>query len=914
MAGIPIEKLHISARANHVLHGMAIETVEQLLAVSVEKIAGQKNVGAKAIAEIENILNRVKSGEIVIDGSCEVEDISCSDRRSFTDDQMMELSRHSIIELELPVRAFNVLMRADCTTLDKVAVLTAADIKEFKNSGKKTIADILQAIEMWLNDNMIVSSSDVDTEKILINPELKEYYQKLAAMLLPFGQFYWRHLYQYAENAGLTERITYGGLEQIYFDNEVALLKIPELQGELQEYFLKLAPGGIIKSDDLERAFSQQNIEINRAILFDRIRDGTICIEDDNYVFLKREKVIEFLAGGCMDNADRRINILNRRLAGDSLQSIADEFGLTRERIRQIVTKTVRKLPLFFEDYYREPFEYFKFSKQEFCDAFPSCGSAGYEYLAVRYDKGKSDLTIAALNEYSGVFAEQLRGYLKAEALRHDKQTVSKTEMIYRILISNSDRSLSLEDMERVYYDYIDQKGYPRERLGFNLRTVANHLRNAKHIVFNENNCVRYCDADYRQVWKKIDFNQYKNLVISADLIYRDYQDLMEELDIRDGYELFYVIKSSIECWPNDEYQIVCRRVPVIVLGDGDEANQAIHFLRGISPVDYLGYYAAYEERYGLHKESAQGNPSIANALSKYYIDGQYIIDVPAIDERDTEEFKRALSVKKIWFIDDLEKLFKEICVHSSFEALNTAAFKRIGYSLNAGYAYSDRYGSVTNFFDREIFNGDIVDMTELDRRLTTLSSFGSALDKTKKSLEYIEIAPKILMSLQCVERHYGITVEEIRHLQRWVVEACSQKYFNAHSLWEVIKNAPINNPIIEKIQNNEWMCTCIFRQQEVVFSLVVAGGIILAKDSTVLSLTKICEWLVGTKGKMSIRNLTSTFNDTFDTNVPYYKIAERLKSGGNWGNLVTDSFDEYLDTLMCASGEDMDLFQEEFF
>ena len=42
------------------------------------------------------------------------------------------------------------------------------------------------------------------------------------------------------------------------------------------------------------------------------------------------------------------------------------------------------------------------------------------------------------------------------------------------------------------------------------MRTVTNYLRNAKHIVFNEQNCVRYCDADYHQLWGKIDFNQYK--------------------------------------------------------------------------------------------------------------------------------------------------------------------------------------------------------------------------------------------------------------------------------------------------------------------------------------------------------------------------------------------------------------------
>ena len=70
-------------------------------------------------------------------------------------------------------------------------------------------------------------------------------------------------------------------------------------------------------------------------------------------------------------------------------------------------------------------------------------------------------------------------------------------------------------------------------------------MRNARGIVFNRDNKVRYCEADLQKLWKNIDFNAYKNLVISAELLFRDYTDLMDELDIRDGYELFYALKSS---------------------------------------------------------------------------------------------------------------------------------------------------------------------------------------------------------------------------------------------------------------------------------------------------------------------------------------------------------------------------------
>lgn len=357
-----------------------------------------------------------------------------------------------------------------------------------------------------------------------------------------------------------------------------------------------------------------------------------------------------------------------------------------------------------YEDYFREPYEYFKFSKEEFCNAFPSCGEEGYEYLVIKYKKGDKNVKTDSVSGHSGLFSERIKLFLSEEAIKRDKQTISKTDMVYRVLLSNSDRSMSLDEFEKEYYDYIERKNYPRERLVINQRSVTNHLRNAKHIVFDKNNFVRYCEANPEIIWETIDFSQYQNLVISAELIYRDYKELMEELDIRDGYELFYVIKSSLEYWDGSLFEINCRRVPVIVMGDGNEELQSIQLLKEISPIGFIGYYEAYEERFGLRKESAQGNPVIAGALSNYYNEGIYAIDVPAIDERDVIPFTGALSIKNFWFMDELEKEYAKICIHSSADAFNSAAFKRIGYSLNVGYAYSDKYGSVVNYLMKKFF------------------------------------------------------------------------------------------------------------------------------------------------------------------------------------------------------------------
>jgi hypothetical protein len=176
--------------------------------------------------------------------------------------------------------------------------------------------------------------------------------------------------------------------------------------------------------------------------------------------------------------------------------------------------------------------------------------------------------------------------------------------------------------------------------------------------------------------------------------------------------------------------------------------------------------------------------------------------------------------------------------------------------------------------------------------------------------LEYIEVAPKVYMTLSELERNYGLSIDDVRHLQDWICQ-CEDKYFNAHSVWKKLESTGLE----EKLQDNEWLCTCIFRQQQNVFSQHVAGGIILCKDSNELNLGSMCKWIIDQYGKMTVQALTVKFNDMFATRIPVSKIAEKLKTFGLWDVLVTDSFDEYIDNLSIAADVDIDdLFQEEFF
>lgn len=163
------------------------------------------------------------------------------------------------------------------------------------------------------------------------------------------------------------------------------------------------------------------------------------------------------------------------------------------------------------------------------------------------------------------------------------------------------------------------------------------------------------------------------------------------------------------------------------------------------------------------------------------------------------------------------------------------------------------------------------------------------------------------------VEEVYGLTTADIRELQSTLSVYYEIPFFNGRSIWHKIQDLPI----VKKLQGNDWMLTCIMRQQDSVASISVAGGIILSLESTSLSLSRICEWISSEYGTMSINALEKRFNELFGTRIPASKLAEKLKTSGSWRNVVTDSMDDYIDSLVDADIIDMDandLLHEEFF
>ncbi len=262
------------------------------------------------------------------------------------------------------------------------------------------------------------------------------------------------------------------------------------------------------------------------------------------------------------------------------------------------------------------------------------------------------------------------------------------------------------------------------------------------------------------------------------------------------------------------------------------------------------------------------------------------------------------------------------MCTHSSSDALNAAALLRIGYRLYpAGYALPVQYGSVFDYFKTEIFNCDVVDLSFIDSRINGLSMFGSFIERLREDMSYIEVNPKIYMSMSKIYEIYNLTTKDILEIGRLCSSMVNEEYFNGHSIWnKCLSSGNTDKKMVDylnKLKENRWFLTSIIRLQPNIYSLRTAGNTILSYNSERLNLVDICSWLVQKEGKMTINKLIATMKERFGTNLNKERVINKIREKGQWDNLITDSVDDFINSVIekidMNENED-DYFTETFY
>lgn len=878
-------EFNLSKRANDALLSENITSLEDLYKTPFEVFENKKNIGTKTLNEIK-LLYSFNDKEI----------------NKYSDETLLQLSLYPIETLGLSNRSYNKLKTSGVKTIDELVVLDLFDKSILKGLGKKSIDEIKSKTKAWIEKNKIITqkrdyieSNPLDTAKV---GEIKALFDK--SILINSDD-----IYQICINNGLNFDT------DNYQDFIYKFINTKEMMQKFRQLFIENSDSGVVDKlvfDEFLKNLNQ-NLNIEDFSIADYFLKN-VMVELNNVYIFKSEGVNTYLNNENTMNESGHFSFLYERIINDkTMQEIADLNGLSRERVRQILNKEVKKVPYLLEDCYKTVFEYFHFSKNEFLGIFKGESYITYNYLFTKFKKGKIVLTLENVQNYKGFFKDEIIEYFDFQR-RHE---LNKNQIIFEILL-NEYETISFDELEKKYFIYIKQFDLDKNKYNINFKSVNNHLRNAKYIVFDHENKLRFVDIDYATFIEFLDLSKYKSSVISSYLIFNNNLDLMKEFDIRDGHELFYILKVSKNLGLLKNVDVAFRRVPTMIFNGMSDEEQTVNFLKELSPISTEEYFVLYEQRYGAKKESAMSN--LSKYLNYYMADGMYSINVPIVDERDAELLKQKLESKSIWFLDEVENLIEKCCEYTTNDAVNSASLLRLGYKLfPAGYILKSEYNNVFDFFDIEIFNSDLVDLGKIDKRIIGLSMFGSYLDKIKHDMDFIEIDKKQFVSTAYFCQLYNTNKDTLIKIQQEIIGWCKDEYFNSNTIANELQNGNIPNNLKEIFLKNKWLTSCFMRQKEGISSLVLRDTIILSRNSEMLNVPMICKWIVTKYGKMGISQITNKFNQIFDCNYDKGLMAEKIRTKGLWDEIVTDSIDLYIDDLMKKTDlEENDLFEESFY
>lgn len=876
-------KRRFSKRVQNVFSEMIINSKIDLIKHPLADFYGRKNVGEDTILEIKNYLYNPKN----------FRDLKYS--KSF----LNKLSCFKIETLNLSTRPYNKFKQKNINYLDEMLLQVKNNDNIFVGLGNKSKDEIFEKLNIFFKRNNleILFDCEKDTE----NDSMDEAVFKEITACFEFLKIS-RHT--------ISRILQHNNLNFSSFNSDAitSFLGTAEMIQLMKNYYLSISDSCTISKTMFSSYLNNLQFVLGTDYLL-RYFEKNIVDQKNEWYVLRCKSVLDVLKN--TENNDRNDYILCARIIeGKTLEEIGITTNLSRERIRQILKKRVNKLPLVKEDCYRSLFQFFNFSKKEFLDIFRSENESTYNYLFEKYKKGKLMITEENAEKYEGYQKNQILSYLH----EIEEKFESRNEILYKILIYHM-QPMSMQELEKEYYQYLNDSKYDVEKYRINIRTANNHLRNCENIVFNQKNEIRFLKIDYSNFCKIIDLEKYKNKVISSVLIFQDNEELMEEFDIQDGYELFYVLKFALTHNYLKVEDIEFRRVPTIVFDSASEMRQTKKLLEELSPIKVNEYFEMYEKRFGVNKLSAASN--LAKYLANYLVDGKYVIDIPLIDDKDEFEICKALEKRKIWFEDEVESLFECICINTSADAINSGALHRIGYKMYpSGYILSEKYLSAYDYFSKEIFNNSITNLNEIDNRIKSLSIFKSYLEERRQKLDYIEMDNMVFVKMEYFNEKYSINKKRLLEIQRILISFGKDDYYNSYKIISDIKESNFfNTTEKELLINNLWFTNCLIKQKNGIYSRRIAGTIILSNKNIPLNIASICRWIVNINGKMSLANLCESFNTIFGAEMAVGNLAEKIRADGSWSDLIIESIDGYINQLVEKySDSDDDYFQESFY
>ena len=723
--------------------------------------------------------------------------------------------------LGLSVRAFNCLKREHIDTLCELSRLSADQLGKINNMGRKTVAEIQEKLKKYHTHRAMeetVSEADDD-----VNPE--ETKAEAQPVFFPDDRRVERQNFS-VRSINCLKRAGIFTVQQLLDTTPEQLLAIKNLGhkslSELEQFKKNYVPLSRnltkteISAEDLKprimRAFTEPFKELSfqeiNAVMPESAEDQIIkqavgellADREIEYVDFRCYKIYPSFYAALESYLpvipDRVRVVMQRRYSGETLDAIAQDLGITRERVRQFQVKYERKLRAWFsqthgDSVFDEDFYKALYTKYDLPDAFWSetleLPQASIRYLKISCRRGKGSPDEALGDETIPISLRyRLRSFLDKDKIRIDGILVprKRADVEEYALRKFAQDEISFEHFAELYNGLLESNNIPfDEQLYYtegNKRTRANRFGDTMTCLWKQRERLRYYDVqarDYTELLEALNLESYQNTEISTRKFMELYPALMERYDIRDPYELHNLLRKIAEQYGLNRVQF--SRQPMLQFGEFDRDKAIEDAMIMLSPVTQADLVEYLFKEYGYERSTTLIN--YLKPLGRYYHNGVYSIDFRRIPDERVELLRQSLT-EDFYYFEEIKRIYSSLFPEANTEDINPRSLKAMGFLVNSNYVVQN-YSSAEAFFTELLTREAVYDVRAYKRRYGTIQMFYQTYTELLKKHQIFRFEPDQIITMSRLETLH-ITAEQIEDYCSSVQEYMEDDvYFTIESL-----------------------------------------------------------------------------------------------------------------------------------
>ena len=597
---LSIEETDLSVRSKNALHRVGVSTIGDMMEYDADKLSLIRNLGAKSITEILEKIEYYKNYKD--SNSHGITDVDESqliiDYLSLNDVKTETLTLIS-------ARAYNQLIFNGYDKLEKFIFMTVDDLMLIEGMDKNSAIEIFRECKYYINENKDKIKEFSDKRK------KEEDISHLSVFEVPYADLRDKVAYYVKVNdieisdillsARPRNRLIacgYRSMSDIVFmsKNDIKLLghlgenSVSEIFDVINQYRsihenrIKLYANGETSALIDNNTIENKILKIYHALEFRGLTLDELSKQLNQSVEISTErikkvigkllanKILEYVDYRCYkvyprfvdyylksDIDTREKEMIASRLSGLTLDEIGTNFSITRERVRQVLKRSVEKIKeqyvletgdnIFDEDYYKYLYETYDFDHDE---SSPWLGvpAETWRYLDTAGSKKGALSLESALKDTDNLEAAlrlRIKNYINRNKIYIDGKWVEKTraELEPIIVKKRCTEDVTFTQFVDIFNEFLQEEEIPyNEKLYYTddvLATRKNKFQESRYILWKHGEKFRYYDIDsqdYSELFEILNLHSYKNVELSTVKFMEEYPSLMSKYDIRDGYEL----------------------------------------------------------------------------------------------------------------------------------------------------------------------------------------------------------------------------------------------------------------------------------------------------------------------------------------------------------------------------------------